>query len=136
MNPPGVIKRLVLSRAFRALIIVTLAPLCLASARAGDANVIRVQARERSSGVFDLDVTVRSNDTGWDRYADRIEAVGPKGEILGTRLLDHPHETEQPFTRDLHDLRVPAGIARITVRARFKPTGEAGDAVTIALPGR
>ena len=107
-----------------------------APAHAGDADVIHVDIRERTRGVYDLDVTVRSRDTGWSRYADRIEALGPDGAVLGTRILEHPHETEQPFTRDLYDLRVPAGIARITVRARFKPTGEAGDVLTVALPGR
>ena len=107
---------------------------------AGDADVTHVAIRPvAASGAgiaFDLDVTVRSKDTGWERYADRIEALGPDGVILGTRVLDHPHDDEQPFTRDLYRLIVPAGIARITVRAHFKPTGYSGAALTVPLPGR
>ena len=103
---------------------------------AGDADVTHVAIRPVAGNVFDLDVTVRSKDTGWGRYADRIEALGPDGVILGTRVLDHPHDDEQPFTRDLYRLTVPAGIARITVRAHFKPTGYSGAALTVQLPGR
>lgn len=115
----------------------TLALIALASpAWAGDADVINVSVRLRGAGVFDLDVTIRSRDTGWDRYADRIEALAPDGTVLGTRVLEHPHDDEQPFTRDLHGVTVPAGIGRITVRARFKPTGYNGDTMGVALPAR
>jgi hypothetical protein len=102
---------------------------------AGDADVIHVDI-SRQDGWYDLDVTIRSKDTGWERYADRIEALAPDGTVLGTRVLDHPHEDEQPFTRDLYQLRVPSGISRITVRAHFKPTGFDGATMTVPLPGR
>jgi len=106
-----------------------------ATAHAGDADVTNVVVRQRN-GQYDLDVTIRSKDTGWERYADRIEASGPDGAVLGTRVLEHPHDDEQPFTRDLYELHVPAGIAKITVRAHFKPTGFDGSAMTVTLPGR
>jgi hypothetical protein len=102
---------------------------------AGDADVTHVDIRQRD-GRYDLDVTIRSKDTGWDRYADRIEALGPDGAVLGTRILEHPHEDEQPFTRDLYELRVPPGVARVTVRAHFKPTGFDGASLAVPLPGR
>ena len=82
-----------------------------ATAHAGDADVTNVVVRQRS-GHYDLDVTIRSKDAGWERYADRIEALGPDGTVLGIRVLDHPHEDEQPFTRDLYELRVPRGSLR------------------------
>ncbi len=106
-----------------------------APAFAGDADVTHVDIRQRD-GRYDLDVTIRSKDTGWERYADRIEALGPDGAVLGTRILEHPHEDEQPFTRDLYELPVPLGIGRITVRAHFKPTGFDGATLTVPLPGR
>ncbi|MSP01547.1 MAG: hypothetical protein EXR07_10950 [Acetobacteraceae bacterium] len=113
--------------------------LCLsaaAPATAGDADVIGVAIRRGQGAMFNLDVTIRSKDTGWERFADRIEALGSDGTVLGTRVLEHPHDTEQPFTRDLYDLRVPPGIVRITIRAHFKPTGFDGATMTVALPGR
>ena len=49
-------------------------------------------------------------------------------------ILLHPHETEQPFTRDLHGVRVPAGITEVVVRARHKPKGYGGKSVRLKLP--
>ncbi len=48
-------------------------------------------------GVFD--VTLSHPDTGWDHYADGWRVELADGTVLGTRVLAHPHETEQPFTR-------------------------------------
>ena len=90
----------------------------------------------RSAGLYDFDVTIRSRDTGWDRYADRFEVLAPDGRVLGVRVLDHPHENEQPFTRELSGVAIPRGIDRVTIRARFKPVGYDGATLTIALPTR
>ncbi len=116
---------------FAAAVLLTALP-----AWAGDADVTNVAIRHGSGDVFNLDVTIRSKDTGWERYADKIEALGADGRVLGTRVLEHPHDTEQPFTRDLYDLQVPAGIGKVTVRAHFKPTGYDGATMTVSLPGR
>lgn len=105
-----------------------------APAWAGDADVVVVKAVRRGVGRYDIAVTVRSRDTGWDRYADRLEVVGPDGRVLATRVLDHPHDDEQPFTRDIAGVTIP-GAARVTVRVHFKPTGFDGAASTLNLPG-
>jgi hypothetical protein len=110
--------------------------LLAAPAVAGEADVAAVAIRARGAGVYDLDVTIRSQDTGWERYADRIEALSPDGTVLGTRVLEHPHEDEQPFTRDLYGVRVPAGIDTITVRAHFRPAGFDGAVKAVRLPDR
>lgn len=102
---------------------------------AGEADVIKAVATE-SGGKYRFDVTIRSNDKGWDYYCDRFEIVSPDGDLLGTRILYHPHETEQPFTRSLGDVAVPAGVKSVLVRASMKPGGEGGETVTIQLPGR
>ena len=105
-------------------------------ARAGEADVIGAVAHRTASGVYDLDVTVRSRDTGWDRYADRIEVLAPDGKVLAVRVLEHPHETEQPFTRDVSQVMVPSGIDTITIRARFKPVGFDGAVFSLSLKGK
>ena len=103
------------------------------SARAGEADVIGAMAHRTARGVYDLDVTIRSRDTGWDRYADRIEVLAPDGTVLAVRVLEHPHKTEQPFTRDVSQVVVPSGIEAVTVRARFKPVGFDGDTFRLRL---
>ena len=84
--------------------------------------------------MYDFDVTVRSVDKGWEYYADAFEVRAPDGKLLGQRILLHPHETEQPFTRDLYGVRIPAGIERVTVRARHKPKGFDGKGLEVSLP--
>jgi hypothetical protein len=104
------------------------------SAFAGEADVVDVKVRRNSAGTYDFDVTVKSVDKGWAHYADAFEVLGPDGKVLGRRILYHPHETEQPFTRDLYGVRIPAGIAQVTVRARHKPKGYDGDTMSVPLP--
>ena len=116
-----------------ALVLLTLAG---GSVRAGEADVIGAKAHRTGRGIYDLDVTVRSRDTGWDRYADQIEVLAPGGKVLAVRVLEHPHETEQPFTRDVPQVHVPLGVDTVTIRARFKPVGFDGETFQLRLnPG-
>jgi hypothetical protein len=108
----------------------------MASATAGEADVIAVRVQPAATQRFDFDVTIRSRDTGWSRYADRFEILAPDGTILGTRELLHPHEDEQPFTRELHGVRIPPGIRHVRVRAHMKGVGHDGETMEVALPGR
>ena len=85
-------------------------------------------------GAYRFDVTVRSDDRGWDKYADRWEVRGPDGAVLAVRELLHPHETEQPFTRSLGGVVVPPGVARVTVAARDSVVGFCGEAMMVTIP--
>lgn len=123
-------------RSRRGLTLAPLAALLPIAAQAGEADVIAVRIRPAGPDRFDFDVTIRSRDTGWDRYADRFEVLAPHGAVLGTRVLLHPHEDEQPFTRDLHGVRIPPGIRRVTLRAHMKGVGHDGATMEVALPGR
>jgi hypothetical protein len=103
-------------------------------ALAGEADVVDVKVRRSSAGTYDFDITVKSVDKGWDYYADAFEVLDPNGRVLGRRILLHPHETEQPFTRDLYGVRIPAGVTHVTVRARHKPKGYDGATLQVKLP--
>ena len=107
--------------------------LLAAAAQPGDADVIAVIVRRTAPGIYDFDVTIRSRDTGWEQYADLIEILAPDGTILGRRELLHPHDDEQPFTRDAYDIHIPANIHKVTVRARLKPTGFGGRSMETRL---
>ena len=104
------------------------------TAFAGEADVVDVKVRRSAAGTYDFDVTVKSVDRGWDYYADAFEVLGPDGKVLGRRVLLHPHETEQPFTRDLYGVSIPPGVTHVTVRARHKPKGYDGATLSLALP--
>jgi hypothetical protein len=108
--------------------------LCQTAAWAGEADVTGATVAHRSGRIYDFDVTIRSRDTGWERYADRIEVLGPGGKVLGTRVLEHPHETEQPFTRDVYGVEVPPGVTAVTIRAHFKPAGFDGATLVVPIP--
>lgn len=70
-------------------------------------------------------VTLRHPDAGWDHYADAWEVIGPDGRSLGIRELAHPHDEEQPFTRDLRLDSVPDGRLKVRAHCRVDGWGEA-----------
>ncbi len=103
---------------------------------AGKADVLDVKVTLEGDGTFSFSVTVQHADEGWEHYADRWEVIGPDGKVLGTRVLHHPHVDEQPFTRSLGGVAIPADIREVTIRARDSKHGWGGKTTTIALPGR
>jgi len=102
--------------------------------RAGEADVVDATIERRVDGTFIVHATVRHGDEGWDHYANGFDVLGPDGTVLGTRVLAHPHVNEQPFTRSLGGLNVPAGVARVTVRAQDSVHGHGGVSVVLEMP--
>lgn len=110
------------------------------TALAGKADVVAATVElDVSSGdetFYSFSVTVRHDDEGWDHYADRFEILAPDGSILGTRVLAHPHENEQPFTRSLGAVAVPEGVSEVMIRAHDSVHGHGGKTMTVAIPER
>lgn len=100
------------------------------------ADVAAVEIAAEAAGTFRFDVTVRSADTGWEKYADRWEVRSTDGVVLGTRILTHPHETEQPFTRSLSGVDIPVGVDIVTVAVRDSVEGFCGEPLQVEVPGR
>jgi hypothetical protein len=101
-------------------------------ARAGTADVLRVEAVEEGRGVWRLSVTVRHPDQDPDHWADWWRVRTPEGAELGRRVLLHSHVHEQPFTRD-ERIRIPQGVPVVVVEAHDKLHGLGGAAVTVDL---
>ena len=99
------------------------------------ADVIDVEVREGGDG-FTFAVTVRSPDTGWEKYADAWQVWAPDGSVLGERILTHPHVDEQPFTRSQSGIVIPDDVTVVTVAARDSIEGFCGETLEIAVPGR
>lgn len=112
------------------------AALLVTGAKAGQADVLQVEIRPAAVGSFDIDVTLRHADTGWDHYANRWEVIGPDGRVLATRVLYHPHVNEQPFTRSLSDVKIPGEFTWVRVRAHDLVHGFGGREVTLSVPHR
>ena len=86
--------------------------------------------------MYDFDVTVSSPYDTPQRYADGFRAVSATGLVYGERRLVHDHANEQPFTRDLHNIKIPIGIKTVTFQARDQRHGYGGKSITVTLPGR
>jgi hypothetical protein len=90
---------------------------------------------DASGDAYRVSATILSGDTGWEKYADAWEVRAPDGTVLGTRVLAHPHVNEQPFTRSLDRVEIPAGIVSVEIVARDSVVGFCGEAVDITVPG-
>lgn len=86
------------------------------TAVAGQASIIDVSVTN-NNGSFRFDVTLEHADSGWDHYADGWEVVSPAGDVLGKRVLAHPHVNEQPFTRSLSGVQIPQNVKTVSIRA-------------------
>ncbi len=106
-----------------------------ASTIAGCADVIEAEI-ESSGGTYHVSATILSADTGWEKYADAWEVRSPDGTVLGTRDLAHPHVDEQPFTRSLSNVDIPAAVTTVVIAARDSVVGFCGETVSVTVPGR
>jgi len=100
---------------------------------AGQADVLKVQVVKTDADMYRFSVTVRHSDEGWEHYADRWDVLDEAGTVLGTRVLMHPHDAEQPFTRSMK-LSIPMYVKNVIIRARDKKHGYIGKIYEIELP--
>ena len=106
------------------------------TACAGEADVVKVEAKQTGDNTYRFEVTVRHSDEGWKHYADKWDVLAPDGTVLGTRTLYHPHVDEQPFTRSLTGVAMPTGIGKVTIRAHDSVHAYGGKTVTVELPDK
>lgn len=80
-----------------------------------------------------VSVTLSHPDTGWDHYADGWEVLDANGNRIGYRELAHPHVDEQPFTRSLSGVEIPAGATSVFIRVRCNVDGWSDDLYEVRL---
>jgi hypothetical protein len=100
------------------------------------AHVIDASASQANDNTWTFAATVKSADTGWDKYADQWIVLYGESSILGTRDLLHPHETEQPFTRSLTGVVVPTRLDSVEITARDSVAGFCGSNFILSLVAR
>lgn len=107
---------------------------CLATGPAlADSPMIEAARAEKQGASWRFDVTVSHPDTGWDHYADAWRILDAQGRELGQRLLAHPHETEQPFTRSLSGVLIPEDVSEVWIEGRCLVDGWSGARFRIGL---
>jgi len=89
---------------------------------AGEVHIVGAELRNIGGDQWSIDVTLEHADSGWDHYADEWRVLDSEGKLLGDRVLYHPHVREQPFTRGLSAVTLPAD-AQITIEAHDKRHG-------------
>lgn len=96
--------------------------------------MVDATASQTSPGIWRISATVRHGDEGWDHYANNFEVLSSDGKILGVRTLAHPHVNEQPFTRSLGNVAIPAGTEFVVIRARDSVHEYGGAVFRLDLP--
>ena len=110
--------------------------LCATSpAFAHEAVIVGATAAPSGAG-WSISVTVAHEEAGWDDYADGWRVENDAGDTLGTRVLQHPHANEQPFTRSLPGVSLPNGAEAIWIRARTSVDGWGKTRFRLELPAQ
>ncbi len=105
-----------------------------AVAIAGEVTIRDVRVECPSSCTFS--VTLEHADQGWGHYANQWDVVTLDGLLFKSRVLYHPHDDEQPFTRSLSGVLVPQGMSQVKIRARDSKHGYSPREVIVDIPGR
>jgi hypothetical protein len=98
---------------------------------AGEVRIVEVKVECPGSCTFS--VTLVHNDEGWHHYANQWDVMSLDGQILGSRVLYHPHEQEQPFTRSLSGVIIPQGVKQVKVRAMDSVHGYSKQEVVVDI---
>lgn len=85
-------------------------------AYAGEADVIAAEVEHAGGNFYRFKVTVQHDDESWEHFAKAWEVLDTDGNILGARILMHPHINEQPFTRS-QTITIPENVNQVTIRA-------------------
>jgi len=115
------------------VIVVFLLTVFLSVCLASDAKIIKVKAEVTPAQKYNISVTVQHNDKGWDHYANAWRIYSPEGKLLDERVLHHPHVKEQPFTRTLLGVSIPAELSEVLIVAVCSKTGESEATYTLKL---
>lgn len=112
---------------------ITAALFLSAQLAAADNAVIENVRATQTDGLWTFDVTVSHGDDGWSHFADAWRILDGSGNQIAIRELIHPHVDEQPLTRSLSGVAIPAGITEVGVQARDTISGWAKDVKKVKL---
>jgi len=124
----------------KALLMTILIPLTVNTASTEDmpatqdyAKVMHVDAIQSLNGTWCFNTQVIHNDEGWDHYADTWQVTDANNQLLAKRVLAHPHDKEQPFTRSQCGITIDEQTLTVEVSAKCNVHGFGGDSVTLDM---
>lgn len=103
-------------------------------AAADPPRVVAAEATRDGDGTWTISVTLSHPDTGWDHYASGWQVLTPDEDVIAVRELTHPHVDEQPFTRSLSGVAIPAGLKEVLIRPRCTMDGWVAMPTVLTLP--
>ncbi len=96
-------------------------------------DVLSVELTDAGDRTFTVAVTLSSPYDSPERYADAWRVLSDDGTVLGVRELLHDHANEQPFTRTLSGVSIPADVDEVTVQGRDQVSGWGGATLTVGV---
>ena len=97
-------------------------------------DVLKVSVDSEPGGTYVVVATLSSPYDTPERYADAWRVLAPEGTVLGIRELAHDHQAEQPFTRSLSGVAIPADVTEVIVEGRDQVSGWGGQTARAAVP--
>jgi hypothetical protein len=94
-------------------------------AKSPQANVTAVNTKGGENS-YHFSVTLESDETGCEQYANWWEVLSDKGNLLYRRILIHSHPNQQPFTRSGGYVKINQKDI-VYVRAHMNKLGYVGD---------
>ena len=80
--------------------------------------ILKAEAIAKTNQLFDIAVTLRHEDVGWEHYASEWIVIVNDEKQIAKRKLHHPHVNEQPFKRFVRDVQIPADAVTVKVYAQ------------------
>lgn len=117
----------------KSFLVVTLLAMMATNLSAGEVEIVAADLHETSNGRWNVSVTLKHDDTGWEHYADNWQVVDESGKVLGDRVLFHPHVNEQPFTRSLGSVQIPEDTSVVYITAHDKKHGWTSNRLEVDL---
>ncbi len=100
---------------------------------ANEVKIVSASFAACEGNCWEVSVTLLHDDEGWDHYADEWRIVDGGGDVIGRRVLYHPHVDEQPFTRSLKRVVIPEKAGLLYLEAHDKIHGWTKDRLKVDL---
>ncbi len=115
------------------ILVLALAGLYSSVNQADEAQVLAADFVRQNDRYWQVDVTLKHDDSGWDHYANIWRIEDQNGQVLANRILMHPHVDEQPFTRGLSKVEIPDSAQILYIRAHDNVHGWSTNTLRVDL---